>query len=248
MMDYYLPQQWELEKISKQVYPSRFAFFRDDDVGLRNDKFLELAERFVKSKTPLNLAIIPSKINCIGPNIKHYLSKEFALLQHGFKHQNNAYNRENDKNIKGEFYFSIDHRLADSYLKQGWEIFNFEFLPRFKGFIPPWHTFPDVNLLIDNQYQVISGYGNKVEVIKDLLISVPTNLDIISNYEESICYGERELSNRIDRLLEESGFVGILLHHNYIKKEELGLLDQLIESLKAKSIPIISLEEAIKWI
>ncbi|HIH54635.1 DUF2334 domain-containing protein [Candidatus Woesearchaeota archaeon] len=250
-----------MKQISDIIYPQEFAFFRDDDIGLENEKFIDFSESFLSDSIPLNIAVIPNQITYMTDKFKRYLSKDiFTIFQHGNTHRVNYTSAISDSDIYksmtpiipknliiGEFHTSLKDNFSEQNLIKGWKLIELHLKTKFKGFIPPWHSFPEIKLLLDNNYEIISGYGNKIEIIKNKTISIPTNLDIIKDYSKNECYDLRSVLNRSEILLKDTRYVGILLHHNFMTKDSHKLIAQIAEHSNKNNIPIISLEEALKW-
>ena len=48
-----------------------------------------------------------------------------------------------------------------------------------------------------------------------------------------------------DNLINNSGFLGFLLHHNFIKFNDYGIINDIVDYLHARDIPILKLDTLV---
>jgi len=218
-----------------QITLPPFIFFRDDDVFDKSVKLVKLLDIFDQYQYPINLGVIPAKLKyeCIE-YLNRMRNEKPALIhigQHGYCHCDHLKGKTTSE-IKGEFspYRSIVEMEKE--LLIGRRILQKAFGDlKIYSFIPPWHTFPPIVLLLRNGYQVLSGYGHKIEVILSSLF-LPVNLDIVKKYHPKIEFFPLDSIFRMIKLaLEQDGFVGILLHHYTFDNETFLLLEDLLEHI-----------------
>jgi hypothetical protein len=237
----YTPE-WRKQGISNPYNPkvSPLAFFRIDDVGYEDPKFYNLATFLLNLGIPLNVAIIPTEIKNISSRSLDLIhNRNIFPLQHGHSHSI-EYREENDF---GEFHSSLDYQSNLNKIREGKRLFNKSFNPTKQGFIPPRHSFPQIKIILEEGYDIISGYGDQFEKIDQKLLSLPVNLDVIRDYSTREMYTEEELVRRVDRIKNNQGFIGILLHHNFLPESFEESLSSLIDLLKKQQVPILRLDE-----
>lgn len=235
----YIPE-WRKKGISTAVSINPFAFFRIDDVGYEDTLFLKLSDYLNLRGVAYSVAVIPDKISALDSNVEKAIHlKSVYPLQHGFSH---SINYNDGFGNYGEFHIALPIHENKDKLIRGWTLFADLIGNRLKGFIPPWHSFPQIELLIQNKYNIISGYGDRIESIAESLLSIPANLDIVSSYITKESFTLELLLAQCDTLLHEQGFLGILLHHNIMPTDYDSTIGPIIDHLSKRRVPIISLE------
>lgn len=219
-----------------------FAFFRDDDVGYSNNIFMELTSYFISRGIPLNAAVIPSEIRCLDEDVMELLrNPNICILQHGFNHELNYVSGH----VRGEFG-GLENGIDDEErLNRGWNLLNTAFNSPFKGFVPPWHTFPNMEYLLKNEYRLISGYGIAMRQIRGM-ISLPVNIDLIEDYDTGKHYCFDRMMRMVETSMRQSGFLGFLLHHNYMSPGDIEYIGKIIDFLYLNKIGIIRMDAVLK--
>jgi len=231
----YTPE-WRKKRMAKRLNMEPFAFFRDDDVGYQNSAFRELAHYFLRCTIPLNVAVIPSEISLLDSETRDILSRpELFLMQHGHNHKT-VYTANNGDH--SEFHINVPKDQNRKKLSKGKRLFTESFNPRVLSFVPPRHGFPQIDLLIEEGYDLISGYGDGIEMIVGSILSSPVNLDIIADYEKGELHPNKVLIDHLKMVLERDGFVGVLLHHNFMPRDYKVSLDEILNALSKQGIPI----------
>lgn len=237
----YIPE-WRKKGLSKKIQLEPFSFFRNDDVGYQNLFFMEMANFFNEKNIPLNVAIIPSEIYSLERRTMNFLfNKNVYNMQHGFNHSNYFSKRGN----YSEFHLDFPKLYNRNNLIKGKKIFCNTFNPSILSFVPPRHQFPPVDILIKEKYKLISGYGNEIEIIDGKVFSIPVNFDIIKNYKRKELYNPEKLTNDLKKVFERDGFLGILLHHNFMPQEYPDYLKRIINFLKKENIKVERLDNLI---
>lgn len=228
-------QAWEGIKISH----GEFAFFRDDDVGLDNPAFLRLLDVCCHKNIELNAAIVPAYIEFLDPHILTAVHDGIIMpFQHGLDHTLRYCNGHK----RGEFFATEAAIKALERLDAGYRLIESVLPMRLKGFIPPWHSFPPIEALQRGQYDIISGYGNVVEKIGQI-VSAPVNIDIIEDYDTCRLYSLHQIIRCIDEALIRDNFIGILLHHNYMTEDALFVVEKIVDYIRSKGVPIVTLDQ-----
>ncbi|MCC7574382.1 DUF2334 domain-containing protein [Candidatus Woesearchaeota archaeon] len=236
----YVPD-WRMKKISRKISVKPFAFFRDDDVGYDNDKFKVLAKLFIDRNIPLNVAVIPSEIRFMDfDSAKLLYDDNIFTMQHGFNHGTNYVAHNGDYS---EFHSSISIADNTKRLQKGKLLFSNFFDNNVLSFVPPRHEFPQIELLIEQNYDLISGYGSEIELISEKIMSIPVNIDIIENYTTKKIYDSATLIPHIEKKLKRDGFLGILLHHNYMLGDYSKNLEDIFHFLNKNDIEIRRLDK-----
>jgi len=220
-----------------------FVFIRVDDVGYQNYSFLDLAEFLFDKGISFNVAVIPSEIKEIPDKILDILNNpKIYILQHGFNHGVNYYQNKKDYS---EFHVTLDKRKNKDKLQKGKELFKEVFKTNKLGFVPPRHNFPQLDILLKENYNIISGYGQKIEIINNEMYSMPVNLDVINDYSLKKPYPIDIILEKANNLLDLCGFVGILLHHNFLPSNYSIMLDKLISFIQEKNLCFKKLDDLI---
>ncbi len=236
MSEDYIPE-WQKKDISVTLGFDPFVFYRIDDVGYENDSLYDFIDYFLSRDIPFVAGVIPYEIKNMDDYLINLLrDDQILLMQHGFKHCVNF--KRNDLDY-GEFSTLIPFETNLRRLNNGWKLFNKTFLSYEKCFIPPRHCFPQLDTLLDEKYKIVSGYGDRIELIKNKLLSIPVNIDPIQDYSQKLIFPEEELTDMIQQRLSRQGYLGILLHHNYMNNNKImGFFNQIIEK---EDIPILNL-------
>ncbi len=227
--------------VEREMQPS--SFIRIDDVGISNDRLSDLLEVIEKNSAKAILGIIPTRVN---EELRDLLStfKCIEIAQHGYTHSQLLPPGEE----KGEFSETLPIHENERRLDKGWEIICRNFKPKHKTFIPPWHTLPPIKSLLQKNYELFSSYGNKFKVYSNgsrYILSAPVNLDPVKDYALKKFYPTKAICSSIDEVVARYGYVGFLLHPNYLPENNLNEIDQIIQYIISK-YPVSFFSEILK--
>lgn len=209
-------------------------WFRDDDVGLANEKLKEMLYYFNKRNINVLLAAIPSKVNIFT---KEALSKfnNYLVGQHGYSHINHS-------NIElAEFTINRDTSVVKNEIELGNNILEELFGEKYiKVFIPPWFEIDDNTHKIINElkYTALSNYWSNNKN-KFGMNEINCQVDLI-NWENTWTFGGEEfvlnqLIKEISNCNDEYVNIGILLHHERMGKIAYQFLDYFLDFIEEKA-------------
>lgn len=186
--------------------------FRADDIGIFNKEQIDLLNLFIRYKVPLNLGIIPNQLQTHSTIHRNLISDHtdiFCLCQHGYQHINHSI----IENVKYEFskYRSITEQRIE--LQHGKDILKTCFNSDISSvFIPPWNYSDEIllKLLADLKYSNISIFRKDTSQL-----SLDMNVDLHTSKINSLEHYYFKLNQDIERHYE-SGYLGFMIHHNYM--------------------------------
>jgi len=206
-----------------------FFFFRDDDVGVADEKLYRLLDLFAMYRTPLDLAVIPDALE--ARLAKHLVERRLAapdllgLHQHGLRHANHE-----PSGRKCEFGASrsAPQQLADiaagrarlvSLLADSLDPF----------FTPPWNRCSQAtaDALARLGFTVLSRDASAAPLALHGLAEVAVNADwMLAGAEEA-----PKLAERIAQSVAAGDGAGVMLHHAVMSEEHLQALERLLDLL-----------------
>lgn len=202
--------------------------FRIDDIGIDNDRYLELIKLFKKYQIKFTSGVIPflDDLRFVENNLGQY-------WVHGFKHHNYSTNE-----MKNEYPCSRDVQEVINELKSAFGIvkqtYNRNFFP---GFIPPW------NRIGVSHYPALKTAGFKALSTDKLIIinleQVNINIDIHTNKKIKFdCH--KDIINMINTF-DRNGFdAHVMLHHNHMNYQDFVIFDKLLGDLDNTKIKWLS--------
>ena len=204
-------------------------FFRDDDVGWANDQFRALLNCFRRHSVPLDIAAIPDALTAeFAAEIRSIRDEAPALLaihQHGFSHTNHE--------VAGrKCEFGTSRTFEDQYRdiqlgKTKLETLLGSALDPI--FTPPWNRCTDTTgeCLIELGFRVLSRDATAPSLAHSRLDELPISIDwFAKNKGERLSF--ESLGTLMARQAKGKQRVGIMLHHEPMRKDDLGLLDDLL--------------------
>jgi peptidoglycan/xylan/chitin deacetylase (PgdA/CDA1 family) len=197
------------------------VFFRDDDIGWRNDRLRALLDVFAEHGLPVDLAVIPTALD---PTLAAELQGRDAhvgLHQHGFAHLNHESNGR-----KFEFGPSRPPELQQRDIEAGAQR-----LAQLLGdrvdpiFTPPWNrcTVDTGRCLVELGFRALSREAKAEPLDVPGLREVPIHVD----------WCKRDREARLARALTDGGPTGVMFHHAEMDAAERGRAAELLALLAA---------------
>ncbi len=209
-------------------------FFRDDDVDEDEARLRRLLELFLRHETPINLGVIPERLNRAAIELLNdYSGRHSSLLelnQHGWRHVNHE-----PEGRKCEFgpHRAYPAQLAD--IASGQTRMNEAFGPRwFPAFVPPWNrcTAETATALDRLGFRVLSrnqapppfvGYGFR---------ELPITLDLYRWRGGAKLRPLEELTQELVQQIVQEDRIGIMLHHKVMEDAAFALLRTLLTVMR----------------
>jgi hypothetical protein len=216
------------------------VYFRADDIGIPSKTFTQLAECFIKHKTPLCLAAVPvwttpERMEILCSQIAQQSSQWF-WHQHGFAHHNHE-----TIGKKQEFGDSRAKSDIAQNLQKGKErlemILGRDFNP---VFTPPWNRCNQITLdsLVTVGFKAVSR-SRGAHPVSTVLPDFQVNVDLHTRKEIDTEYGMQNLLTELEKGLA-SGRCGIMLHHQRMNNRALHFLDLLLGEInKAQKVETV---------
>jgi len=206
-----------------------YVYFRIDDVFEYNERLKLLIDLFMKEKIPINLQIIPNKLNCSKyiNDIKDIYNKLITIGQHGFSHI--------DYGDKYSYEFGLNRTYEQQYndIYKGYNILNNEFKSNFYHvFTPPYNSFDENTLIACDKlrFKVFSqGLNNYIKKYGFKDISPQIN---IFDYNKKTLKNSNELKFEFDRKNFNTSIVGILIHPSGFDYDTLQIFIEHIKNQK----------------
>jgi peptidoglycan/xylan/chitin deacetylase (PgdA/CDA1 family) len=194
-------------------------FFRDDDIGWRNDRLRALLDVFAEHGLPLDLAVIPAALDPVLAEELKTHDGRIGLHQHGFAHLNHETNGR-----KFEFGPSRPPELQRRDIAAGAQRLAQLLGDRVETiFTPPWNrcTADTGRCLVDLGFRALSREAKAEPLGVPGLCEVPIHVDW--------CKPDRE--ERLARALINGGPTGVMFHHaemDAAERERAGELLSLV--------------------
>lgn len=201
-------------------------WFRDDDIGICDNKMFELLNYMDKKNITMLLAVIPLLLSEETVlKLSHY--NNYIVGQHGYSHSNFSltekaeYTKDRDINEVERELLLGNKKLEKLFSKQ-----------YIKYFIPPWFNIDDrtMKLLKRLKYNGVSNYWNN-KVNKYGINEINCQVDFVDWQKAYSFGGEDFVLKQIIKELEserDNYIIGLLLHHERVGKETYKFLDKLI--------------------
>jgi predicted deacetylase len=208
-------------------------FFRLDDLGWQQDRFVRVLELFHKHGQKLNAEAIP--LACLENNHQMKFDAYANTLEvhcHGFSHLDHQ-----NAGKKAEFGSQRLNTSVSRDLKRGQEILREIFGHLYKPiFTPPWNridasVYP---LLVEAGFKAISLDGLQSSPLRSLpALNVSIDVHTRKNHGR---WTHDELWSEIDSQSRKKQPIGIMLHHKPMTEDDFGFLDRFLEQLNQKKI------------
>lgn len=214
-------------------HPGSRIFFRADDIAIPSRRQDALLETFLRHRTPLCAAIVPTWITtgrwrriCEVIRDRHDL---FSWHQHGFSHRNHQ-----PEGKKQEFGPGLEVQRKRRQIVRGRDrltaILGDRFLP---VFTPPWNRLDQetLQILSEEGFLAISRYrGDRLASLPGLP-DLACNVDLHTRRESSAREGWQALLAELE-LAMAGGVAGIMLHHNRMNETSFAFLGMLLALLR----------------
>jgi hypothetical protein len=211
------------------------VFFRADDIGIPSASFQLLIDCFRRHRMPLCLAAVPSWITAGRFDRLCRLtgrgSTQWCWHQHGRIHQN--FEPEGKKQEFGPYRSEEDIFASLQLGKLRLEnIMGRDFQP---FFTPPWNrcSAATIKALVKLHYSAISRSCNAEPETGADLPDFQVNVDLHTRKEISPHQGFENLLNELEKAVS-SGQCGIMIHHQKMNRNALGVLELLLGTIKSR--------------
>jgi hypothetical protein len=211
--------------------PVRF-FFRDDDVGWRDDRLWVLLNRFAGLGLPVDLAVIPA---ALGAGPARLLQRRIdaaggrlAVHQHGYTHDNHE-----PEGRKHEFGPSRGAEQQRYDIARGWRLLTDKIGPGIAPiFTPPWNrcTATTGRCVAELGFQVLSRdvTAAPLELDGSGLVELPVTIDWFAR-RKGVRLDRLQVGALLARAAAGAGPVGVMLHHAVTGEGELDAIGELLE-------------------
>lgn len=236
------------ETLDTATVPFDF-FFRDDDVGRRDDRLWALLDLFCDHALPVDLAVIP---NDLGPVPARELgarvaddTQELGVHQHGLAHANHEPNGR-----KFEFGPSRDlsqqrHDISRGRRRLG-DLLGSAVEPIFT---PPWNRCTAVTgqCLVELGFRVLSREWRAAPLAQPDLQELPVRVDWFA-HRKQVRLTRSEFGALLAEAVEAPGPTGIMFHHAVMDHDDRGAAGDLLQLLathpRARVHSMLALAEA----
>lgn len=211
--------------------PVRF-FFRDDDVGWRDDRLWVLLNRFDGLGLPVDLAVIPAALGAGPARALHRRidasGGSLAVHQHGYTHDNHE-----SEGRKHEFGPSRGAERQRYDIARGWRLLTDKLGPPIAPiFTPPWNrcTATTGRCVAELGFQVLSRdvTAAPLELAGTGLVELPISVDWFAR-RKGVRLDRTRLGAVIAKAAAGPGPVGVMLHHAVTGDAELDAIGELLE-------------------
>ncbi len=207
-------------------------FFRDDDVGWRDDRLETLMAVFQRHGSPLDLAVIPG---ALGRRLAHALRAcaeatpgLCGLHQHGYTHENHEH-----EGRKHEFGPSRDGVSQRQDIERGAGLLH-DLLGRTVDpiFTPPWNRCTTVTgtCLVELGFLVLSRESRALPLNMPGLQELPVHVDW-QRRSGGVDFSHAEIARLLAVAARAGGPVGVMLHHAVMTDADLRALTELLSLL-----------------
>lgn len=223
------PLEMALQSRSRPVT----VFFRDDDAGWGNGALRALCERVSETGIELDLAVIPGALDRPAAAELIRLSRQFGSTlnfhQHGYVHTNHQ--QEGRKcEFGNERYIGLqrnDIGLGQKHLK---EVLGELVDPIFT---PPWNrcTSDTCRVLAEFDFEAVSRISGSSEIEHFGLTDISVAIDWQKKkHGEPLSW--TEFCRYAQHYFQNCDVVGVMLHHEHLRNDDLDRLCLLIECLR----------------
>ncbi len=222
------PLQATLDTAPEQVT----FFFRDDDVGWRDDRLGHLLDLFARLRLPLDLAVIPAALEREGAiELRERLEQAEGRLgvhQHGYAHLNHE-----PEGRKCEFGPARDRGQQLGDIEAGRARLD-QLLGRAVEpiFTPPWNrcSVTTGRCLVELGFEVLSREARAAPLGIPKLRELPVQVDW-SKRRDGVRLPPGAIAELAAAAAERGGPVGTMLHHAVMEESDLRAAGELLTLL-----------------
>ncbi|MBB3934104.1 polysaccharide deacetylase family protein [Aureimonas phyllosphaerae] len=218
------------------------AWWRDDDAARWGPQIARLLALAEASRFPVALATIPASLDEGLPRIFDAVSSPVTILQHGYRHGNEA--REGERAVECGGRRESEEILADLRCgqRQLAEVFGDRFLP---VMVPPWNRIEDriARALPAMGYVGLSVFGCEGEGRRSGMTVANAHLDVLRWKGGARFAGEARLLSDLHEWLDENGPEAgaafcLLTHHLDHDEETWRFIERLVPLLARWAVPV----------
>jgi len=213
------------------------VFFRADDVAVPGRQFQELIRIFRHHQVPLSMAVVPAWLTAARWDHVEQICRAdrhlWCFYQHGWRHKNHE-----TKGKKQEFGPARSTLAIEHDLRRGRDrlaaLMGKAFYP---GFTPPWNRCSEATLasLKAAGYRALSRSRGAFPPAPEGLVDVQVNVDLHTRKERTSRQSWEGLFGELT-LSIQSGFCGIMIHHQRMNENAFVFLDLLLERMRAAGL------------
>ncbi len=227
-------------KLSARTTPVT-VFFRNDDGGWADAELDRLCDWFTTQKLPLDIACIPAALTpeSVAMLMQWTDSPDSTvhLHQHGFAHTNH---QPEGRGCEFGSARTLEEQHRD--ISRGRQILSDAFDGRIEPvFTPPWNRCTDatVKALEMEGFKYLSRIKGSLELRLGLTVTErDVSVDWLKKKKGDRLTGTKLIDYITAQIDSEDNVVGIMLHHEYMGRNEMDLLGELVETLR--SLPQVS--------
>lgn len=223
------PLREALERASRPVA----CFFRDDDVGWRDDRLRDLLDLFAELALPLDLAVIPAALEApAARELRRWIERSDGLLgmhQHGYAHVNHEPSGE----LKCEFGPARSRKAQLRDIVAGRSRLKLMLGPAVEPiFTPPWNrcTAVTAGCLVELRFEVLSREVRAAPLDTPGLRELPIGVDWLKRHGGARLPPEA-IAGLAAAAVERGGPVGVMFHHAEMDRPELEAAAELLTVL-----------------
>lgn len=211
------------------------VFVRADDIGIPSASQNRLLELFIRQRTPLCAAVVPTwmtparwrETRALVGHHDHL----FAWHQHGWNHRNHQLLGKKQE-FGSEVAAAEKERMIVAGRRRLEAILGGHFLP---VFTPPWNRvdLETLETLQDRGFLAISRYRDDKLASLPGLPDFPANVDLHTRKEATAELAWQGLMSELSQALE-GGMVGLMLHHQRMNETAFVFLQGLLTLLQSE--------------
>lgn len=232
------------EGLLQRNQASSLIFFRADDIGVPSFQFKEMVNVFIRHKTPLCLAVVPTWLSRPRLDALQQITgktSQFCWHQHGWLHKNHELFGKKQEFGPNRTQEQIRQDLINGRGRLS-NLLEDHFSP---FFTPPWNRCSEstLDLLEQLQYKGVSRSKGASPISPENLHDYQVNVDLHTRKEIKT---EDSLHNLLEEIKASlsSGITGVMLHHQRMNGHAIHLLDVFLHVLSEfKEIEAVHFEE-----
>jgi hypothetical protein len=207
-------------------------FFRNDDVGWRDDRLWLLLNRFAGLGLPVDLAVIPAALGAgTARQLERRIDGARGLLgahQHGYTHDNHEL-----QGRKHEFGPSRTAEQQRYDIARGWRLLTDKLGPAIAPiFTPPWNrcTATTARCVAELGFQVLSRdvTAEPLGLAGSGLVELPVTVDWFAR-RKGVRLDRAQVGALLARAAAGPGPVGVMLHHAVTGDGDMEAIGELLE-------------------
>lgn len=218
------------------------VWWRDDDAANWSEALAALLARAERFALPLALAVVPARLDPTLPAQLRQAGAEIAVLQHGYRHRNEAVPGERAVECGG----ARDTAAILADLREGRHRLSAAFGPRFLPvMVPPWNRIEDrvAAVLPEAGYRGLSAFGDEGVGPANGFTRADAHLDILRWRGGARFAGEAKLLEEMRAWLsrqpaDRAATFGLLTHHLDHDAAAWAFLDRLLPLLVRLAQPV----------